>query len=83
MAPTLMKAVVKTGLGKAEVKSIKVPQPGSGQVLVKVFAAAQNPADCSLASYFPFPNPKTYAMFLHSCRDEAEDGWVGCRGLRT
>ncbi|KIK65114.1 hypothetical protein GYMLUDRAFT_39500 [Collybiopsis luxurians FD-317 M1] len=45
MTPTLMKAVVKTGLDKVEIQSVKVPHPGPGQVLVKVFAAAQNPSD--------------------------------------
>lgn len=74
MTPTLMKAVVKTGLDKVEIQSVKVPHPGPGQVLVKVFAAAQNPSDCSFELYFQFLQK---LMLLWLCRDETEDCWVG------
>ncbi|KAJ3891284.1 dehydrogenase [Lentinula edodes] len=41
-----MKAVVKTGVGKVALKTTEIPKPGRGQVLVQIFAAAQNPSDC-------------------------------------
>ncbi|KAK0471381.1 dehydrogenase [Armillaria novae-zelandiae] len=45
--PTHMKAAVTLGNTKVALKSdVPVPKPGSGQILVKVIAAAQNPPDC-------------------------------------
>ncbi|KAJ3859833.1 hypothetical protein EV359DRAFT_67830 [Lentinula novae-zelandiae] len=46
MVSTHMKAVVKTGVGKVALKTTEIPKPGRGQVLVQIFAAAQNPSDC-------------------------------------
>ncbi|KAF5341527.1 hypothetical protein D9758_012565 [Tetrapyrgos nigripes] len=44
--PSSMIAVVSTGeLGKVHLKNTPVPKPGSGQILVKVIAAAQNPSE--------------------------------------
>jgi NADPH:quinone reductase-like Zn-dependent oxidoreductase len=45
MAPTKQRAafVSETGLSFG---LVDVPKPGSGQILVKVVAAAQNPTDC-------------------------------------
>ncbi|KAJ4481208.1 chaperonin 10-like protein [Lentinula aciculospora] len=40
-----MQAAVKAGEGKVILKTVEVPKPGPGQVLVQVFAAAQNPSD--------------------------------------
>ncbi|KAL0570433.1 hypothetical protein V5O48_011527 [Marasmius crinis-equi] len=40
-----MKATVTTGDGKVTLRSIPVPKPGPGQILVKVIAAAQNPSE--------------------------------------
>ncbi|KAJ3876603.1 dehydrogenase [Lentinula edodes] len=45
MVSTHMKAVVKTGVGKVALKTTEIPKPGRGQVLVQIFAAAQNPSD--------------------------------------
>ncbi|KAA1477028.1 GroES-like protein [Dentipellis sp. KUC8613] len=45
MAPTKMNAVVIEADGKIVVRKIDVPKPGPGELLVKVSAAAQNPAD--------------------------------------
>ncbi|KAG7087375.1 hypothetical protein E1B28_013348 [Marasmius oreades] len=44
-ATTSMKAVITTGDGKVVLQSIPKPKPGPGQILVKVFAAAQNPSE--------------------------------------
>ncbi|KAG7442717.1 dehydrogenase [Guyanagaster necrorhizus] len=42
-----MKAVVTLGNSKVALKSdVPVPEPGPGQILVKVIAATQNPPDC-------------------------------------
>lgn len=46
MVSTHMKAVVKTGVGKVALKTTEIPKPGRGQVLVQIYAAAQNPSDC-------------------------------------
>lgn len=46
MAPAKMKAIVTSGGGNIELKEIDVPKPGPKEALVKVVAAAQNPADC-------------------------------------
>ncbi|KAJ3849982.1 dehydrogenase [Lentinula lateritia] len=40
MVSTHMKAVSKTGVGKVALKTIEIPKPGRGQVLVQIFAAA-------------------------------------------
>ncbi|KAJ6630999.1 dehydrogenase [Mycena sp. CBHHK59/15] len=40
-----MKAVVTNGDGGVALKSVPKPQPGPTQVLVRIFAAAQNPPD--------------------------------------
>ncbi|TFY82385.1 hypothetical protein EWM64_g1618 [Hericium alpestre] len=45
MAPTKQKAVVINADGTVSVKDYDVSKPGPGQILVKVAAAAQNPAD--------------------------------------
>ncbi|KAJ7116394.1 chaperonin 10-like protein [Mycena epipterygia] len=44
-AQTMMKAVVTTGDGGVALRSVRKPQPGPTQVLVRVVAAAQNPPD--------------------------------------
>ncbi len=45
MAPTKHLAIVTNGDGTVSLKSIDVPKPGPGEILVKVAAAAQNPTD--------------------------------------
>ncbi|KAF9462238.1 dehydrogenase [Collybia nuda] len=52
--PSQMKAVVTTGDGKSTLKyNVPVPTPGSGQVLIKVIAAAQNPSEWMMLSRYP------------------------------
>lgn len=46
MLPKTMKAVVSDGNGGVELNVVNVPVPGPDEVLVKIVAAAQNPADC-------------------------------------
>ncbi|KAJ7454761.1 dehydrogenase [Mycena latifolia] len=41
----MMQAVVTTGDGRVALRAVPKPQPGPTQVLVRVFAAAQNPPD--------------------------------------
>jgi hypothetical protein len=50
MAPTVQKAVVIQQDGSVALREVAVPKPGPDEILVKVVAAAQNPADCE--SYF-------------------------------
>uniref|UniRef100_A0A0W0G430 Enoyl reductase (ER) domain-containing protein n=1 Tax=Moniliophthora roreri TaxID=221103 RepID=A0A0W0G430_MONRR len=40
-----MKAIVKTSSSKYQLEQIEIPHPGRGEVLVKIAATAQNPAD--------------------------------------
>ncbi|KAK7035347.1 hypothetical protein VNI00_011878 [Paramarasmius palmivorus] len=41
----MMKAIVKTSGGKYRLEDVEIPRPGPGEVLVKVAASAENPAD--------------------------------------
>jgi len=43
-----MNAVVTTGDGKTALARVPVPKAQSGQVLIRVIAAAQNPSECML-----------------------------------
>lgn len=64
--PTTMRAVVSTGAGSKEgdfskvklVTDHPVPQPGSGQVLIKVAKSSINPVDYKLLTGTPGPSPK-------------------------
>ncbi|THU80851.1 GroES-like protein [Dendrothele bispora CBS 962.96] len=50
--PSSMKAIVSTGEGdKVQLKTVPVPKPGPGQILVKVIAAAQNPSEWMKLSF--------------------------------
>lgn len=46
MAPTIQKAAVIQQDGSVALRDVAVPKPGPDEILVKVVAAAQNPADC-------------------------------------
>ena len=46
MAPTVQKAIVIQPDGSIALREVAVPKPGPDEILVKVVAAAQNPADC-------------------------------------
>jgi len=43
-----MDAVITTGDGKTALARVPVPKAQSGQVLIRVVAAAQNPSECKL-----------------------------------
>jgi hypothetical protein len=45
MVPTVQKAVVIQQDGSVALREVAVPKPGPDEILVKVVAAAQNPAD--------------------------------------
>jgi NADPH:quinone reductase-like Zn-dependent oxidoreductase len=46
MVPTVQKAAVIQQDGSIALQEVTVPKPGPDEILVKVVAAAQNPADC-------------------------------------
>ncbi len=46
MAPTVQKAVVIQQDGSVALREVSVPKPGPDEILVRVVAVAQNPADC-------------------------------------
>ena len=47
MASTKQNAVIIQRDGSVALQEIAVPKPGPNEILVKVVAAAQNPADCA------------------------------------
>lgn len=47
-----MKAFAMTGFGTAELVELPVPEPGPGEVLVRVHATSVNPVDCLIWSGF-------------------------------
>lgn len=46
MAPALQKAAVVQPDGSVALREVAVPKLGPDEILVRVVAAAQNPADC-------------------------------------
>lgn len=54
MAPTVQKAVVIQQDGSVALREVAVPKPGPDEILVKVVAAAQNPADCGSTFYYSY-----------------------------
>jgi NADPH:quinone reductase-like Zn-dependent oxidoreductase len=52
MAPTVQKAAVIQQDGSVALREVAVPKPGPDEILVKVVAAAQNPADCGWEVFF-------------------------------
>lgn len=46
MATTVQKAAIIQPDGSVALREVAVPKPGPNEILVKVVAAAQNPADC-------------------------------------
>ena len=60
-----MRAVVVTAYGATPaVAEVPTPQPGAGQVLIKLSAAGMNPMDRTLASGDWRPMPATFPMVL-------------------
>jgi NADPH:quinone reductase-like Zn-dependent oxidoreductase len=53
-----MQALVVNTVGKYRLEDVDIPTPGSGEVLVKVEVAAQNPADCELLT----TNQSTFSL---------------------
>ncbi len=47
-----MKAIVSTGDGGCKIQDVQVPIPGPTEILVEVYAAAQNPTDCRQLAHF-------------------------------
>jgi len=52
MAPTVQKAAVIQPDGSVALREVAVPKPGPDEILVKVVAAAQNPADCGWEVFY-------------------------------
>jgi NADPH:quinone reductase-like Zn-dependent oxidoreductase len=61
MAPTVQKAVVIQHDGSVALREVAVPKPGPDEILVKVVAAAQNPADCGYYHHII-----SYAIFVQN-----------------
>ncbi|KAJ7638205.1 chaperonin 10-like protein [Roridomyces roridus] len=52
-----MKALVTVGDGTVKLQDVDMPVPGSGQILVKVVAVAQNPTDCKFCTLLLHTRP--------------------------
>jgi hypothetical protein len=92
MAPTVQKAIVIQPDGSIALREVAVPKPGPDEILVKVVAAAQNPADCgwevptTIISYMRFH----WVLFREVCivrQARRSSRWVRllgyCRGDRV
>jgi NADPH2:quinone reductase len=61
----MMRAVTVNRFGEApSVRTVSLPDPGPGQVLIKLAAAGMNPMDAKLASGEWTPAPATFPMVL-------------------
>ena len=72
-----MRAVTVTEYGATPgVAEIPTPEPGQGQVLIKLRAAGMNPMDLWLASGAWKPMPATFPMVLGAdCAGVVEEAW--------
>jgi hypothetical protein len=68
MAPTVQKAVVIQQDGSVALREVAVPKPGPDEILVKVVAAAQNPADCGWRLLLLYTRLLFNSDILRSCQ---------------
>lgn len=68
MAPTVQKAAVVQPDGSVALREVTVPKLGPDEILVRVVAAAQNPADCAslttVLSYVVSFNNQSFFFFF-------------------
>jgi hypothetical protein len=63
----MQKAVVVQQDGSVALREIAVPKPGPDEILVKVIAAAQNPADCGWKLVYA-NHDTAHLTFFGSCQ---------------